>query len=105
MKTVNVEPNQTLFDLALQYYGTVEALHEILSNNPDLENDPAALIALGVDMLQRGVFRLDVAVRPGFRLKIDETSKLIEDNVLKKITNSITTYETWQELSPKSRRQ
>lgn len=103
MKKISVEPNQTVYDLAAQHYGTLEAVEEILRNNPDLENDPAALVALGVDTLQATAFRLDVAVRPGFALQLDETSRLIDDKVTKKIDNPVTTYQIWQELSPRYR--
>lgn len=101
MKTVKVLQSQSLLDLAVAHYGTVEAVSEILRLNPGIENDPAAMRDVGEDVLANPPFRLDVAVKPGFALKIDETSKLIEDKVIKKITNEITTYETWQELSPK----
>lgn len=103
MKKISVEPNQTVYDLAAQHYGTLEAVEEILRNNPDLENDPAALVALGVDALQTAAFRLDVAVRPGFALRIDQTSRLIDDKVTRKIENPVTTYQTWQELSSRYR--
>lgn len=103
MKTIKVEPNQTVFDLAVQHYGTAEAVQKILEDNPDIANDPAALIAIGVNTLAHPVFRLDVAVKPG-TLRIDETSRLIDGRITRKITNDITTYETWRELSPKSSR-
>ncbi len=104
MKTIKVEPNQTVYDLAVQHYGTAEAVSEILSNNPDLANDTNALIELSIDTNSQSAFRLDVAVRPGFMLRIDETSGLRNESIIKKITNDITTYETWneQELSKKS---
>lgn len=104
MKTVKVLQNQSLLDLAVAHYGTVEAVSEILRLNPDIENDPAAMVEVGENVLANPPFRLDVAVKTGFSLRIDETSKLIESKVVKKITNEITTYESWQELSPKSRR-
>ena len=102
MKKIKVEPNQTIFDLAVQHYGTAEAVSEILSNNPDLVNDPSALVELGVNTLAKPVFRLDVAVKPGFELRIDDTGKWMNKQTIQKITNEITTYETWHELSPKS---
>lgn len=104
MKTVKVEPNQTVFDLAVQHYGTAEAVQKLLDDNPDIANDASALIALGVDTIANPAFRLDVAVQPGFVLKIDESSRLIDSRIIQKITNEITTYETWQEQSQKSKR-
>ena len=40
MKTVTVKPNQTVFDILVEQYGTCEALAELLENNPNLENEP-----------------------------------------------------------------
>ena len=96
MRTIKVLSNQSLLDLAVAHYGTVEAVSEILRLNPGIENDPAAMVAAGENILAGLPFRLDVAVKPGSTIKIDETSKLIEDRIVKKINTEITTYETWQ---------
>ena len=56
MKTVTVKPNQTVFDILVEQYGTCEVLAEFLENNPDLENDP------GTD--KRAVSGTDFPVRP-----------------------------------------
>lgn len=105
MKTVKVKPNQSLFDLAAEHYGTLEALSELLENNPDLENDASALNKAGVSTMGTGVpFRLDVAVKPNFPLRIDETSRLMDGKIIQKINNEITTYETWQTQSKTSRK-
>ena len=94
MKTVKVQPNQNVFDLAVQHYGTVEAVDEILRLNPDLKNEASALDALDINTAgNEVVFQLDAAVKAGFPLKIDETSKNIKKNILKKINQDITTYE------------
>lgn len=94
MKTVKVQPNQNVFDLAVQHYGNVEAVDEILRLNPDLENDAAALHALGINTaVEKVVFQLDAAVKTGTQINIDQTGKLRENNILKKITQDITTYE------------
>lgn len=37
MKTIEVENDQLLLDIALQQYGTAEAIGEIVRNNPDLK--------------------------------------------------------------------
>ena len=44
MKTIEVENDQLLLDIALQQYGTAEAISEIIFNNPDLKNDPSAVV-------------------------------------------------------------
>lgn len=105
MKTVKVKPNQSLFDLAAEHYGTLEALTELLDNNPDLENDMSALNEADVSTTGNRVpFRLDVAVKPNFALRIDETSRLLDGKIIQKLTNEITTYETWQTQSNTSRK-
>mgnify|MGYP000323225834 CR=1 FL=1 len=43
-ETIKVKDNQILLDIALQYYGTAEAIAEILANNPGIKNDPQALL-------------------------------------------------------------
>ncbi|MCM1042581.1 MAG: hypothetical protein NC396_09195, partial [Bacteroides sp.] len=86
-----------VFDLAVQHYGNVEAVDEILNLNPDLKNEATALRALKLSTGNgKTVFCMDAAVEPGFPLKIDETSKLMNTNTLKRINNSITTYETYE---------
>lgn len=98
MKQIKVQPNQTVYDLAVQYYGTCEAVATILADNPTLVNDPAALVSLGVNTVVDTVFRLDVAIKPDSVVYIDTASKLMDYKTLKKIDNNeITTYETWQE--------
>ena len=79
MKTIKVKDNQILLDIALQYYGTAEAIAEILANNPGIKNDP----------------QLEV----GSSLLIDDDSRRIKKTVVKKIENDVTTYmtEQWQE--------
>lgn len=36
MKTITVQPRQTIFDIAIQYYGDVEGVDFLLLDNPDL---------------------------------------------------------------------
>lgn len=97
MKTIETEPNQTLFDLAIQHYGTLEALAELLELNPVLENDPEALVANGINTLDNVVFRMDLALKPGLLLHVDDNSKRMDSKIAAKIDNPVTTYETWQE--------
>lgn len=108
MKTVKAQPNQNVFDVAVQHYGNVEAVDEILLLNPDLENDPVALRELGVDTVKDRTFRMDAALKAGTAIRIDETSILMEPRILRKITNEVTTYETetsWQERLKPSKNQ
>ena len=49
MKTIKTVANQTLLDVAVKYYGTAEAAGQLLALNPDLVNDPEALVSLDID--------------------------------------------------------
>lgn len=91
MKTVTVKPNQTIFDIAVENYGTCEAVGEILKNNPIVSNDKDALTALGIDYLSDTDFYIDVSIEPGFELQIDTDSKLIKTSVIREITTDVTT--------------
>lgn len=92
MKTITVKPNQTLFDLAVENYGTSEAVAEILKNNPDLRNDKAAMTALGVNYTSNSGFYLDAPVETDFQLQIDTDSKQIKTSIIKEITTEVTTF-------------
>lgn len=93
MKTAIVADNQNIYDIALQYYGNVEAAFEIRRNNPALRNDPNTLNAIGVDSVTDLGFYLDVAVAPGSSILIDTDSKLYNTKVVKELNKSITTYQ------------
>lgn len=92
MKTVTVKPNQTIFDLAVENYGTPEAVAEILKNNPSLRNDKAAMTALGINYTSDSGFYLDAPVATDFPLQIDTDSKQIKTSVIKEITTEVTTF-------------
>lgn len=96
MKTVSIQENQTLLDVALQYYGSAEAISDILQHNPGLKNPASALVKEGRPL---GRLYPDIKLEPGFRLRIDDDSRLQKKTVVKKITNDVTTYMTkeWQE--------
>lgn len=74
--------NQTVFDLAKQYYGTIEAVSDILKNNENLCND---------DLYE---YELNRPLKPGLEIMIDDESKLRDVNTLRKINKNIT---LWQE--------
>lgn len=93
MKTIEVKPAQTLFDVALEQYGNSEAAGEILRNNPGLQNDPAALSALGIDAVSNDGFYIDAPLLEGSSVEIDTESGLIKNNVLKQINSEITTFD------------
>jgi hypothetical protein len=90
MKTILIVENQTVFDVAAQYYGTIEATKEILTLNPQIENDPA----YNADSNE---FQFDLPVKANSLLTIDENSSLINKNLLKEINEPVTTFEVWPE--------
>ncbi|MCM1031866.1 MAG: hypothetical protein NC410_10565 [Oscillibacter sp.] len=90
MKAVKVKPNQTVYDIVVEQYGTCEALAEFLGNNPALENDPVSVGRQVPEAVQ--VFRLDLPVRSGSVVWIDTDSKLIKTSVIKEIDTEVTTY-------------
>lgn len=96
MKTIEVKDEQILLDIALQYYGTAEAMGEIIVNNPDLENEPSAVVEAGRSL---GAFYPDIKLAVGSRIRIDDDSRLVRKTVVKKIERNITTYmeAQWQE--------
>ncbi len=95
MKTIKAKQNQTVYDVALEQYGNVEAVGEIMVNNPGLRNDPAALAALGINALEDNGFYIDVALLPGVAIVINDTdSPLMRPAVLKElIDEEITTFD------------
>lgn len=96
MKTIEVKDEQILLDIALQYYGTAEAVGEIVANNPGLRNEPSAVVAAGREL---GPFYPDIKLKAGLAVNIDNESRLVKKTVVKKIETDITTYmeEQWQE--------
>ena len=92
MKTITVKPNQTIFDIAIQQYGTCEAIEKILRDNKHIRNDKAALAKLGVNYLSETAFYPDAPIEPGFSLLIDTDSKLIKTSIIREMTSDVTTF-------------
>lgn len=92
MKTITAKLNQTIYDIALEQYGNVEAVAEIMANNPGLQNDPEALAALALDPGPDG-FYMTVALPVGFSVVIDPDSILIRHNTVRELTDDITTFD------------
>lgn len=99
MKTITVKPRQTIWDVAIENYGTCEAVSELLALNPDLTNDPAALARRGIDALSDGSYYMDVALQPGSRLIVDNQSELMRRNVLRMLRCEITTCDAGDEAA------
>ena len=96
MKTIEVQADQTVLDLAVQHYGTADGIGEILRLNPSLENDPKRLAAEGRQM---DAFYPDLRLLPGQEVLIDDGGTVIRKSVVRKIGRNVTTYmsEAWQE--------
>ena len=79
MKTIKAKDNQILLDIALQYYGTAEAIAEILENNPGIKNDPQALVSDGRPL---GRFYPDIKPDVGSSSLIDDDRCRIKITVI-----------------------
>lgn len=94
MKTIKIEHNQSLRDIAIANYGTLEAIGELLEINGErLKNDRAALVAIGVDYLADNAFYVDVALEVGSMIEIDDQSKLKKQNITRELTTPQTKYD------------
>lgn len=93
---VRAKENQTLLDFCIEYYGTIEAIGEVLVCNPSLKNDTKSLIEAGYPPL---AFHLEIMLDTSQIITIDEQSQLMKKNVIKNIDRPVTTYTTkqWQE--------
>lgn len=90
MKTVTVKPNQTIFDILVEQYGTCEALAELLENNPNLENEPGA-DGRAIPEAER-IFRLDLPLKDGSTVLISTDSRQIKTSVIREINTEVTTF-------------
>ncbi|OUO14089.1 hypothetical protein [Odoribacter splanchnicus] len=90
MKTVTVKPNQTVFDILVEQYGTCEALAELLENNPNLENEPGA-DGRAIPEAER-IFRLDLPLKDGSTVLISTDSRQIKTSVIREINTEVTTF-------------
>lgn len=94
MKTIKTVSNQTIFDVAVKYYGTCEAVDRLMADNPELRNDPAALAATGIDYLTDTGFYPDVALLPGQEIAIDTDSPVLKQTIVKELkTKEINTFD------------
>lgn len=92
MSSITVIANQTIYDICLQAYGTIDALSEVLALNTGLKNDPRAKVAIGMDPIADTSFYLDIAMLPGMEVVTSTDSALINNNVTKELTGPITTF-------------
>lgn len=93
MKKITVKPNQTVYDIALEQYGTCEAVSEIITGNTELVNDEQAKIRIGIEPVRDKDFYFDLALKPGSSILVDTDSRLINKNILREINKEITTFD------------
>lgn len=92
MKTITVKPNQTIYDIAVENYGTCEAIGEILKNNPILKNEDNAKTAVGIDAIADKSFYFDLPLKADSTLLIDTDSRAIKNSVVREINTDVTTF-------------
>lgn len=49
MKKVTAKANQTIYDVAIEQYGTCEAVGKLMQDNPGMENDLQAVTEAGIE--------------------------------------------------------
>ena len=80
---INVQENQTIRDIAVKYYGTYEAIGEILELNPHIRNNSV-----------NSTFSLDKAIVEGMEIVIDKASFMERTNITRELVNNeINTYD------------
>jgi len=79
--------NQTIIDLALKHYGNVEAIEEILNNNPHLLTDYTAMQDNDLPY-QPNVINLSLPFIADQVLYIDEESDLYNVKVINELKES-----------------
>ena len=93
MKKVIVKRNQTVHDIAVEQYGTCEAIPLIISNNPDLVNDEQAKVSVGIDPSKDTDFYFDLPLKSGSVIMIDTDSRTLKKNIVREIETEITTFD------------
>ena len=78
---IKVTKNQTIYDIAKQYYGNVEAVAEVFEMNPNICNT------------QHVEYQIDKPILVGSWIEINDRSYLKENNVIRNINKEITLYE------------
>lgn len=92
MGTIKTKANQTVYDIAVERYGTCEAVGGILADNPAIRNDPAAMTSLGIDSANTTDFYIDIALEAGQQITIDDDSPCMKRSVIKELETDITTF-------------
>lgn len=92
MSSVTSEENQTIYDVCLMAYGTLEALSEVLWLNPGLKNDGRAKVAVGIDPIADTSFYLDLPIERETVVVVNPDSPLTNGNVVRELVEPVVTF-------------
>ena len=100
MKQIKVKPNQTLFDISIEQYGTCEAIEELILLNPNITNKRRKEdVVIGKKAYFD--FYIDCAVAEGTMVTINPNSELRHLSVIKELQGmNITTYNNGKDENP-----
>jgi hypothetical protein len=83
MKQITVIENQTVFDIAIQEFGNVEAVFLVLEDNPDIKNEETVTLYDGID------FDIAHYIKAGSVLNISENTTYNMDVITKQFEQKI----------------
>jgi hypothetical protein len=86
MRTIVTVKNQTIFDIAVQEYGSISAWEEILKLNPGLRNDYSSALEAGV-LYYPDEFDFAYPITEGSKIIVDNESPLINSNYLRELNS------------------
>lgn len=90
--TITIKERQTIFDLAISYYGTLDGVWKILEDNPDVQFDDS-YTEIGIPEVEfyppEGCTDFSMPLTVGQSIVIDEQWKGRNNDVLKLLNNYI----------------
>ena len=88
MSNITVKPNQTLMDLAVQYYGNQLAVFALIEDNPNI----TTLLPNSVNDSPYVDFNIHFPVTPGTVLSIRDADDLRKNEILLNLQNDVTSH-------------
>ena len=85
MKKIKIRPGQTVMDIAIQEYGNIEAIFEILDLNTHILNDYPEHEAIA----DRSEFDLGYSIKTGQELTVNPQSDLFKKSIIEELNNKI----------------
>jgi hypothetical protein len=71
MKQILANKKQTVYDIAVQEYGNVEAVFQIISDNPTIENETTVELEIGVEFDLAGYIKENSIINISENLDIE----------------------------------